>query len=116
LKFIPKKTTEELDAETAKQKNKSGFDIMFEQVSKEQRQIEREERAIVAKIDNGRKKKKKYSPVRDQVIKAASLFQTNEEEQAVLDLMHEAKKSENMRAIASRATLNAMDAISKSKL
>ena len=49
--FVPKKTKEELDAKAAKQKNKSGFDIMFEQVSKEQRQIDREERAVVAKID-----------------------------------------------------------------
>ena len=77
---------------------------MFEQVSKEQRQIDREERAVVAKIDQGRKKNKLNSPVKEQVIKAATLFQSNDEETAVLDLMKEAKKSENMRAIADRAS------------
>ena len=111
LIFVPKKTQEELDAKTAKQKAKTGFDIMFEQVTKEQNQIEKEERNIQHKIENGRKKKKKASPIRDQVIKAASLFQNADEEQAVLELMEEAKKSEKMRSIADRASKIALDDI-----
>ena len=35
LAFVAKLTKEEIDAEATHQKNKSGFDIMFEQVSKE---------------------------------------------------------------------------------
>ena len=48
LEFVAKKSKEEVDSEAAKMKGKSGFDIMFEAVSKEQRQLEREERNIVS--------------------------------------------------------------------
>ena len=42
LAFVPKKTKEELDAAALKEKRKSGFDIMYQQVMHEQKLIERE--------------------------------------------------------------------------
>jgi len=52
-------------------------------VTKEQRNLEKKDNAIKAKVDCRHNKKKKKSPNREQIIKAATLFQTAEEEKAV---------------------------------
>ena len=88
---------------------------MFEQVTREQRRIDREERGIISKIDNGKKKKKTgKSPTRDQVIKAAQLFATADEERKVEELIVDAKKSEKMKEIAKRASIAAAEEIERS--
>ena len=104
LRYVIKLTKEEEDAAIMKEKRKSGFDIMFEQVQNQQRQVEREEKQLTHKVDCRRKNNPADSPIKEHVIKAAQLFQTAEEENAVNKLMKEAEKSEIMRKIAEKAS------------
>ena len=60
LVYVPKKTKEEENAINEKQKNKSGIDIMFEQVSKDQKELEKHDRGIHTKVECGRPKKVKH--------------------------------------------------------
>ena len=57
LAYVAKPTKAEEDAKNEKEKQKDGFDIMFEQVTKEQMNLEKEDRAIRSKVDCGRRKK-----------------------------------------------------------
>ena len=50
-------TKEEKSAQNEKEKKKDGFDLMFEQVIKEQRALEKADRAIKVKVDCRRRKK-----------------------------------------------------------
>lgn len=100
LQYAAKKTKAEQDVINEKEKNKDGFDLMFEQVSKEQRQLEKQDRAIKVKIDCRRKKKVDDQVNKEQIIKAAALFQSLEEDAAVKQLIEDAQKSEKMRQLA----------------
>lgn len=60
----------------------------------------------MSKIDNGKRKKKtRKTPTRDQVIKAAQLFATANEERSVLEMIADSEKTKKMREIAKRASL-----------
>ena len=98
LVFVAKKTEEELMKENEKKKVKTGFEIMYEQVSREHRAIIKSEKIRKSTLDNGRRKKSIEEPatMESSVIKAASLMQTAEEEQAVITLMNEARKAKEI--------------------
>lgn len=86
---------------------------MFEQVTKEQREVEKEDKAIKPKVDCRRNANANASPIRERVIKAAQLFQTAAEENAVNKLIKAAEKSEEMRVIAEKASQETLEGIKK---
>ena len=87
LKFVPKKTDEELDAENEREKAKSGIDHMYDQVVREKRRVERDDQRISSKVDCRRANKSKEAGLSEQAIKAAQIFQTSVQEEAVRELM-----------------------------
>lgn len=59
---------------------------------KEQRDVERDEKMVHSKIENGRKRKKNAVPLSNStVIKAAQIFQTPEDEAAVQEIIYHAQ-------------------------
>ena len=56
LAYISKPTKEQEDAANVKEKAKDGADIMFEQVTKDQKNLENKDRAIKVKVDCRRRK------------------------------------------------------------
>lgn len=104
LRYVPKKTKEEIDAALFKEKRKSAIDLMFDQVCKEQREVERDEKMIHSKIENGRKRTKNTIPLSNStVIKAAQIFQTPEDEAAVQLLIHHAQENERIKQLENKA-------------
>lgn len=103
LKYVPKKTDAELDAENEREKAKSGIDHMFDQVVREKNRVEKDEQKVKTKVDSHWKKTKVNLASKEQAIKAAQIFQTSAQEEAVKELMENADKSEKMQKIAEAA-------------
>ena len=114
LQHVAKPTKAEEDAAHEKFKRKDGFDIMFDNVTKDQRALEKADRAIKVKVDCRRRKPVDEGAAhRETAIKAASLFQTATEDAAVRSLIEDAERTGRMREIAQRAQRRTVGALKK---
>lgn len=63
---------------------------------REKQRVERDDQRVKVKVDCRRKKKQPDANYTEQSIKAASIFQTSVQEEAVKELMENAETSERM--------------------